>query len=356
MAIRLLDLGTVSYLRSQTLYHALAYARTEGTPDTILLVSPKEPYACVGFHQEVEKEIDVEFCRRSGLPILRREVGGGAVYLDVNQLFTQWVMAPERLPWRLERRFELYARPLVNTYHELGIQASFRPINDIHVSGKKIGGTGAAAIGNAEVLVGSLMFDFDTERMAQILKVPSEKFRDKVFHSLQEYMTTMRKELGFVPDRQEVKVIYLRQCEEALKEEIVEGELTDAEWEAIEAADRKFLSPEWLYQKGGLKLTGVKIHQDVWVGESTLKAPGGLIRVTVRLHGRRIEEISLSGDFTFHPHPLLAQLERALLNIELQESAVRQVLERFYRDHNVQSPGVEIEDWQRAILGLSERA
>ncbi|MDQ7052520.1 MAG: hypothetical protein Q9P14_06380 [candidate division KSB1 bacterium] len=160
MAIRLVDLGTVSYLRSQTVYHGVAYARTDHTPDTILLMNPKEPYVCVGFHQEVDKEVDMTFCREKGLPVLRREVGGGAVLLDENQMFTQWIMAPDRLPWNLNKRFQIYARPLVQTYHAFGIQAEFRPINDIHVSGRKIGGTGAAAIGQAEVMVGSFLFDF----------------------------------------------------------------------------------------------------------------------------------------------------------------------------------------------------
>ena len=52
------------------------------------------------------------------------------------------------------------------------------------------------------MLVGSLMFDFNSELMARVLKVPSEKMRDKVYQSLQEYMTTMTRELGRLPDRE----------------------------------------------------------------------------------------------------------------------------------------------------------
>jgi len=52
--------------------------------------------------------------------------------------------------------------PLVLTYRDLGIVATHRPVNDVHVRGKKIDGTGAALIGRAEVLVGSFMFDFDS--------------------------------------------------------------------------------------------------------------------------------------------------------------------------------------------------
>ncbi|MDQ7063361.1 MAG: lipoate--protein ligase [candidate division KSB1 bacterium] len=356
MAIRLVDLGTVSYLRSQTVYHGVAYARTDHTPDTILLMNPKEPYVCVGFHQEVDKEVDMTFCREKGLPVLRREVGGGAVLLDENQMFTQWIMAPDRLPWNLNKRFQIYARPLVQTYHAFGIQAEFRPINDIHVSGRKIGGTGAAAIGQAEVMVGSFLFDFNTELMARVLKVPSEKFRDKVFQSLQEYMTTMKKELQTVPDREDVKAVYMRECEKALGEEIVEGELTPDELATIETLDEKFQSESWLYQKSGLMRDGVKIHQDVWVMEAMLKARGGLVRAMARLHHDRIEDLSLSGDFTFHPHRLFTDLEKALVNVRLEPDAIRERVGQFYEDHDVQTPGVEIEDWVSVLMSLQQKA
>jgi lipoate-protein ligase A len=261
-------------------------------------------------------------------------------------------MSPERLPGKLERRFALYAQPLVETYRALGIEAEFRPVNDIHVRGRKIGGTGAAAIGEAEVLVGSLMFDFDTERMSRVLKVPSEKFRDKVHQSLQSYMTTMRRELGEPPDREKVKTIYLERCSEALGEALEPGQLTDAEREAVEALDARFASEEWLRQKGGSPRAGVKIHQDVWVAESLFKAPGGLIRLTACLRDDRIEDLSISGDFTFHPQGRLAELERALVGVALEPESLAAALAGFYGESGVETPGVGVADWQEALLRL----
>ena len=70
---------------------------------------------------------------------------------------------------KLEEQFELHIRPLVATYQDLGVNAYLRPINDVHVDRKKIGGTGAAEIGAAQVVVGSLMLDFDKAAMAQVM-------------------------------------------------------------------------------------------------------------------------------------------------------------------------------------------
>ena len=348
-------MGLVPPVRSQTIYHAVAYALDADAPDTIILVAPTAPYVCIGFHQELEKEVDVEYCRAHGLPIYRREVGGGAVYLDKNQVFTQWIFHRNALPADIGERFALYVKPLVETYQALGIAANYRPINDIHVQGKKIGGTGAAQMGEAEVVVGSLMFDFNFELMAKVLKVSSEKMRDKIFQSLTEYMTTMTRQLGKTPDRDAVVKIYLKRVAAALGRKIVVGAPTAKELALAEELDRQAVTDEWLYQKGGLRQPGVKIHEDVRVLEAAHKAPGGLIRVTARVREGRIDDITLSGDFTMLPKFAPGALELALRGTALDAGAVKARVADVYRSVGIQSPGVTPDDLTTAVLLLTKQ-
>ncbi len=355
--IRILDVGLVSPVRSQAIYHGVAYAMKPETPDTIILVGPTEPYVCIGYHQELEKEVDVAFCREHDLPIYRREVGGGAVYLDKGQVFTQWIFHRGQLPHSLEERFTLYIKPLVDTYQTLGIPANHRPVNDVHVKGKKIGGTGAAQMGEAEVVVGSLMFDFNFDLMARVLKVSSEKMRDKIFQSLNEYMTTMTRELGYTPDYETVKREYIRQVVNTLGHPAEYGELTPEEEMTVEELEERLSSDEWLYQKGGLRQTGaVKIHADVYVVEAAYKAPGGLIRATARVREGRIDDLTLSGDFTMLPAFAVGALEQALRGVTLDAAPIRAKVAEFYRGLPVQSPGVGIEDWVNAIIAVKGQA
>ena len=249
MHVRLLDLGVVPYLESQTIYHAIARAMDDSTPNTIALVSPDQPYVCIGYHQELEKEIDLEYCRSRDIPILRREVGGGAVYLDDDQLFVQLIFHRESMPRRVEEMYKLLIGPLVETYRALGIEAQHRPLNDVLVGDRKIGGTGIAAIGEAMVVVGSLMYDFDTDTMARALKVSSEKMRDKIYQSLRDYMTTMKRELGRRPPRERAKSILIDKLREALEVELEPGRLTYKESKTVEALNRRFLSPRWFGSK-----------------------------------------------------------------------------------------------------------
>lgn len=347
--IRVLDLGEVAAVRSQTIYHAVARGMTASSPDTIILVSPTDPYVSIGFHQDLAAEVDTAYCSAHSLPIVRREVGGGAVYLDRDQLFSQWVFHEAGLPARLDAQFELYARPLVATYQDLGIDAYLRPINDIHVGGKKIGGTGAAQIGAARVLVGSLMFDFDKATMARVLKVPSEKMRDKVFASLEEYMTTMRELLPTLPGRDRVAEIYLTHCAREFDAELVPSTPTREELEIASQLDEEFVGDEWLGMKSALYRRGVKIHDGVSVVDGAFKAPGGLIRAIATLIDGRVDSVSFSGDFTILPRDGLAALEQAACGAVDTPEAVQMRLEPIYERLALQTPGVAAEHFVAAL-------
>jgi len=353
--IRLLDLGFVSPVRSQTVYHAVAYAMTPTDADTIILVSPTNPYVCIGYHQDIEREVDLSYCKAKGLPVFRREVGGGATYLDSMQVFTQWIFHRDHLPSGIEERFALHAKPLVETYHALGIPAYHRPVNDIQVAGKKIGGMGAARIGIAEVLVTSLMLDFDIESMTRVLKVSSEKMRDKVHQGLRQYMTTLTSELGHAPDREMVKALYVDRCRSAMDREIVPGALTEGEEMMARQLDERFVTADWLYQQAKLRQSSVKIHQDVVVVEADHKAPGGLIRVTARLREERIEELSISGDFTLLPTTALCELEQATCGLPAERDLLLEAIRAVYTSSCIQSPGVTPEDFTQTILAATEQ-
>ena len=87
----------------------------------------------------------------------------------------------------------------------LGIDASFRPVNDIEVHGRKISGTGGTEIRDAFLFQGTLLVDLNIQVMLRALRVPTEKLKDKEIDSLKERMTCLRWELGKVPPVEEIK-------------------------------------------------------------------------------------------------------------------------------------------------------
>jgi lipoate-protein ligase A len=349
--VRLLDLNHVPYLHSQTIYHAVAYCTTDASPGTIIILSPAEPYVCIGYHQVLEKEIDVGYCHKKTIPIVRREVGGGAVYLDKDQLFFQCIFPKDRAPKRLDHLYELFLKPAVKTYRSLGVEANFQPVNDIQVDGKKICGAGAARIEDATVVVGNIIFNFNYEEMSRTLLVPSEKFRDKLYDSLQTYLTTLYRELGHVPDKEKVKNILVKEFEKVLDVPLQNGSLESDEKKMLAELDKRFTDSNWLYEKGVKLNNWVKVSSDIKVMESTWKSPGGLIRVILRLKGDTIDDILISGDFTFQPINDLKNLEDRLVGQPLKADPLLKTIESFYSQKEIQSPGVGPEAIVRAITG-----
>lgn len=351
MRLRVLDFGLVGALRSQAVYHGLAETVTADSDPMLSLASPETPYVCVGLHQEIAREVDEEYCAASGLPVYRRHVGGGAVYLDRNQLFTHFVFPKARAPRHASELYPLFIEPVVRTYRDFGIHASYRPINDIQVDGRKIGGTGAASIGEATVMVGSFMFDFDTATMAKCLRVPSEKFRDKLRQTLDDYMTTIVKQLGTAPPREDLLARFFRHCHDVLGLEPQRDQPTDAEWRAIEAAEAALLDPEFIEMQGRkLVALGVKIAADTHLTESALKAPGGLIRVHLLDREGKVADLMISGDLTCLPPEGLDHLAADLRGTPLDAAALSAAAERSLAAHGIETPGVAPADFARAVL------
>ena len=62
MVWRLIDLGGVDGFTMTNLYEAVARTVAEhDSPNTLILNYPAEPFVNVGYHQVVEKEVDLEF-------------------------------------------------------------------------------------------------------------------------------------------------------------------------------------------------------------------------------------------------------------------------------------------------------
>ena len=190
--IRLLRLGLTDSWRTQAVYHAVAELMREDSPDTLILCRPREPYLCLGYHQIYESVLDHQLCRRRSLPVYRRRLGGGTTYLDEDQIFYQCIFHHTRAPVLIQHFYQRVLGAPVETLRQMGLNAQLRKVNEIEVDGKRIAGTGGARIGEACVVVGNLLLDFDYETLPQLWRVPWESFRDLAATALQERLTTLQ--------------------------------------------------------------------------------------------------------------------------------------------------------------------
>jgi lipoate-protein ligase A len=343
-------LDAVSWEYSQALYHAAAHLGREA----LIVLRPATPYVCIGYHQDAQQEIDLDFTRANNIPVFRREVGGGAVYLDGQQLFFQLIIRHDRpgVPANIAQFYEKFLGPVIETFIKFGVPAEYKPVNDIITNGRKISGTGAAQIDDMLILVGNFIQDFNYDVMSKCLRVPDEKFRDKVYKTMYENLTTMLRESGKIPSNKDLGDELSRCYGELL------GELTPKELdlELTEKADELLVemnNPEWLLANDQRRPDSkqVKIAEGIYVIQRMLKTPGGLIRVTAVNHEGKLNEVHISGDFFFFPADALMDLEMTLQDVPADALAITQVVDKFYQQHGVESPGVVPSDFGQVLAG-----
>jgi len=321
----LFDLGKLPGQQSMLIFHALARMGVEA----LVIVSPKNPLVSIGYFQDAGREIDLSFCRENGIPFMRREVGGGGTYLDENQVFYQliWKRSNPRFPVEMKRIFEELSIPACETYRKFGIEASFRQENDIVTrDGKKIAGEGGGDIGACMVLVG-----------------------DKVYKSMEENLTTMKRELGDIPPREEVVKTLVREYEKVIGR-FESVALDNRIVERTKTLEKKFTSDRFLFKKTRKVPKGIKIRGGVEIRYGIHKAKGGLIKTVEELEQETIKEIGISGDFQFYPKDDLSTMEVELRKTEFDQGKVNNKIEQFYEEHRIQAPGVMPEDFTKAIV------
>jgi len=225
-------------------------------------------------------------------------------------------------------------------------------VNDIQtLAGKKISGNGAGDVGDARILTGNIIFDFNFDMMVRVLKVPDEKFRDKVAQGLRQRMSTILLEKGELPDREEVKMDLLNQFRRAMDVEFERGELTKWEKDRMRELEPKYLSDEWLHWRSGGRLDArvVRLSATSTIGTSNYKAVGGLIRITIEDVEDRLNEIIISGDYFMLPYDAITKLEKGLIGTKTTGNDLLQKLQELYREIPVESPGITPEDLNTAI-------
>lgn len=346
--MKLFEFSTLPGVQSMTTFHTLA---REGI-EAFSVVSPQTPIISIGYFQDAAAEIDLDYCAARNLPVIRREIGGGGVYLDANQVFYHVILRRDNplASRRISDLYQILSVPPIETYRELGIETKFKPVNDIvTVAGEyKISGEGAGDIGPCVVFVGAILLAFDYDTMARVINVPDEKFRDKIHKSISEHVTTVYRETGKRPTRKEVRGILKRKFS-ALLGPLEPAQLTPELEAKREKVTTRMMDKQFLFKRTMKQPGQVRIRSGVEFIMGMHKAPGGLIRTASEVHENKLADVTISGDFTLLPLEGLPRIEDGIKGAERTRSEVGNRIERVITDEGLQFPGVSVEDMLLAL-------
>ncbi len=357
---RLLDLGAIDGYTMTNLYEAVGHAVSSGeAPNTVILNHPESPFVNIGYHQLMDKEINVDYARKQGFQLVRRTIGGGAI-LDgpwEQDYFVVINRSSPECPKSIPEFYATFMKPPIYALKKLGLDATIRQPNDILVDGKKISGNGAIGIEKANVLAGDLLLDAPTHLMSEIINAPSEKFKDKLAKSMSEWIISIKSQTGEETTREYVKQLLVEGFKEELGIELELGEMTASEKKKLEELVEERKTEEWIFSKDNDLLmktkqtaVGTKVHGGLVVSESVHKAMK-MIRILLVSREDTIEDISISGDFFTQPYTgAIEKLEAALKGAKLDKEALAVRMKEAFESIGLMVMGAQQQDFVDAIM------
>jgi lipoate-protein ligase A len=337
-AWRLLDTGVRTAAENVALDEGVLRARAEGAcPDTVRFLQYSPPAVLIGYHQSPSQEIRLDYCRERGIDLGRRVTGGGAIFFDEGQL--GWEVIAGRgaggLPTHHAGLYPRLCGAVAKALRTLGVQAEFRPRNDIEVDGRKISGTGGLEEGDAFLFQGTLLVDFDLEAMVRALRIPVQKLAARELASMRERVTWLGRELGRVPPMDEVKSAVAASLSELIGAELVPGELTPREVELSEEILPRVSSTEWLYR------VDRPARERGFFGAGR-RTNGGTVRVdaAVDTKARRVKSLVMTGDFFCEPRRATLDLETRFKDLPADRGRIADAVRSFVSESGASFVGV----------------
>ena len=162
---------------------------------SLTIYSRDRPTVSLGRFNPVGEYVDEEFARKNGVSIVRRMSGGSAIYSDSDQIVFTFVTERSSFKDKADS-YRTICGYLVDALGILGIEAEYKPMNDVLVDGRKI--SGCAQYRDRDTLLhhGTLILRLNSRMMDGVLR----PVKDRKYPGL----TSVEESLGYVPEREKI--------------------------------------------------------------------------------------------------------------------------------------------------------
>lgn len=205
-----------------------------------------EPAVVIGSFQSVRNEVDPVGAEKHGFEVVRRISGGGAMLMEPGAIITYSIYAPVALVdgMSFADSYAFLDAWTVEALRSLGIDAEYKPLNDIASPSGKIGGAAQKRLASGGVLHHVTMaYDMDGEKLTEVLRIGREKLSDKGIASAAKRVDPLRSQTGLPREAIVDRMLDTFRERHGLVEDVLRPEELDA---AERLVAEKFATPEWI--------------------------------------------------------------------------------------------------------------
>lgn len=157
--------------RSLAFYLAMEEYVASEVGDDAFFVWQSPPTVIIGRNQDLEAEVNLDYCRRHSISVVRRRSGGGCVYSDSGNIMISCICHRGGV----SEVFDGYLSALTASLCSLGLDASRSGRNDILVGGRKVSGNAFQQLPDRSIVHGTLLYSTDLDVLEQAIRPPVEK-------------------------------------------------------------------------------------------------------------------------------------------------------------------------------------
>lgn len=233
-------------------YAVLKAVSQEVSLPTLRIYQWEVPTITLGYFQTLEEEVYADVCRQDRVPVIRRITGGGTVLHDME--ITYSVVVPEKagpVKGTVLDSYKAICDPVIKAINNCGVNAEFKPANDILISGMKVSGSAQTRKQGVVLQHGTILLDLNMDRMRKYLKTGKRKdsVQPRAVTCLKDHIKTDVTSEDFIKKLPQDIFRAFGSCWEV---ELVPGVFSDPEKvEALRIEEEIFLNPDWNEKRQG---------------------------------------------------------------------------------------------------------
>ena len=194
-----------------------------------------EPTVIFGRNQQMEAEVNVDYCREHHINMVRRKSGGGCVYADRSNIMLSFVTSEDNVGFAFNRFINMELLFL----RKLGIDAVGTSHNDVMIGDRKVSGTASYHLPGRSIVHGTLLYDTNMEHMLHAITPGQEKLHSKGIQSVRQRITLLKDHIS-MPIEELKSFIRSTLCDDAMT-------LSASDVAGIEQIEETYLREEFIH-------------------------------------------------------------------------------------------------------------